>query len=80
MDNKFYGAILVLNTTPDNDTLDAISRDVANEHLRTDSYTYRLSQTLPDNAPVDVVDQYTAQMRDLPKGTYLIISPVEESK
>ena len=80
MNNSFYGAILVLNSTPDADTLDAISRDVANDHLRTDSYTYRLSTSLPENTPVDIADQYTAQMRDLPKGTYLIISPVEESK
>lgn len=79
MTQSFHGAILVLNTTPDTETLDAISHDVANDHLRTNSYTYRLSSTLPENTPVDVADQYTAQMRDLPKGTYLIISPVEES-
>ena len=80
MNNSFYGAILVLNSTPDADTLDAISRDVANDRLRTDSYTYRLANSLPENTPVDIADQFTAQMRDLPKGTYLIISPVEESK
>lgn len=81
MTNSFYGAILLLNTTPDNDTVEAISRDVATEHLLTDNYKFRLSTTLPENTPVDVADQYTAEMRDLPKGaTYLIVYPVEESK
>lgn len=80
MTNSYNGAILLLNCTPDSDTVAAISSDVAANHLRTDSYNYHLSTTLPEGTPVDVADQYTAQMRDLPTGsTYLLVYPVEES-
>lgn len=80
MTTPYYGAILLLNTTPDIETCEAISKDVATEHLSTDSYSYHLSNTLPEGTPVDVYDQYTAQMKDLPRGsTYLLVYPVEES-
>lgn len=75
MTNSFYGAILVLNCTPDIETLDAIAHDVATEHLLTDTYNFRLSSKLPPGTPVDVADQHTAKMRDLPNGTYLIVTP-----
>lgn len=81
MTTKFSGAILLLNETPDDDTADNISRDVASEYFPPNTgYQYRLTTTLPENAPVDLADQYTAAIKDLPLGaTYLIVSPVEES-
>lgn len=76
----YSGAILLLNCTPDPETVEAISRDTATDHLHTDSYNFHLTSTLPEGTPVDVVDQYTAQMRDLPAGsTYLLVYPVAES-
>lgn len=81
MTTKFSGAILLLNETPDDDTADNISKDVASEYFPPNTgYQYRITNVLPDNAPVDLADQYTAALKDLPKGaTYLIVSPVEES-
>lgn len=76
----FHGAILLLNSTPDDDTADAISKDVAEVHFPGDQYRYRVTSELPDNAPVDVADQYSAAIRDLPQGaTYLIVYPVTET-
>lgn len=81
MTNPFHGAIILLNSTPDNDTCDAISKDIATDYFPSDNYNYRLSTTLPEGTPVDVADQYTAEMKDLPRGaTYLLVYPVEESK
>ena len=82
MTNTFSGAILLLNETPDDDTADNISKDVAAEYFPPNTgYQYRLTNILPENTPVDLVDQYTAALKDLPLGaTYLIVSPVEESK
>lgn len=80
MTTPYHGAILILNSTPDSETCDAISKDIAVEHLLTESYNYRLSLTLPEGTPVDVYDQYTAQMKDLPRGaTYLLVYPVDGS-
>lgn len=80
MSIPYYGAILILNSTPDDETCDAISKDIATDHLLTDSYQYKLTTTLPEGTPVDVYDQYTAQMKDLPRGaTYLLVYPAEES-
>lgn len=76
MTTKFHGAILLLNSTPDNDTADAIAGDVAADHFPSQGYKYRVTSTLPENTPVDVLDQYTESMKHLPKGsTYLVVYP-----
>ena len=81
MNTTFSGAILLLNETPDDETADSISADVASEYFPPNTgYKYRLTNVLPENTPVDLADQYTAAIKDLPLGaTYLIVSPVEES-
>lgn len=81
MNTEYHGAILLLNTTPDEDTADSIAKDVAEMHFPDDSYHYRLTKELPSGTPVDLADQYSASLRDLPKGaTYLLVYPVEESQ
>jgi hypothetical protein len=81
MNTSYHGAILLLNSTPDDDTTDNIAKDVAEEHFPEYSYRYRLTNELPDGTPVDLADQYSASLRDLPKGaTYLLVYPVEESQ
>lgn len=78
-ENKpFHGAILLLNSHPDEETVKQIADAAAGIHFPTRTCSYELRETLPDNTPVDVVDQYTAAMRDLPEeAKYLVISPVE---
>lgn len=78
MTTSFSGAILLLNTTPDDDTADAISSDVADLHFPGNGYSYRVTNTLPEDTPVDIADQYSAAIKDLPRGaTYLIVYPTE---
>jgi hypothetical protein len=80
MTTEYHGAILLLNSTPNDETTDSIAKDVAEVHFPEYSYRYRLTNSLPEGTPVDLADQYTASLRDLPTGaTYLLVYPVEDS-
>ena len=72
----FYGAILLLKRTLADDTLEHIAATTAQTHFPGQDYNHYLSLDLPENVPVDVFDQYSAAMRDLPEGAvYFVVSP-----
>lgn len=80
MTTQYYGATLVLNTTPTPDRTEEIARGVAAENFPQQPFNYGLTDTLPEGTPVDVYDQLTAVMRDLPEGaTYMLVYPVDET-
>lgn len=74
----FHGAILLLNSHPDEQTVKDIADAASDIHFPNLTCSYELRETLPENTPVDIVDQYTSAKRDLPEeAKYLVISPVE---
>lgn len=76
--NTFNGAIILLNQTPDPTTVDNIAHDVIEDQFRGIPCEHYITDTLPESTPVDIYDQYTATIRDLPAGAvYLVVVPAE---
>ena len=74
--NTFNGAILLLEYTPDNSVLSDIVRDVTESQFPGMSVQHYISRTLPESTPVDIYDQYTAEIRDLgDDAVFLVIEP-----
>ena len=76
--NTFNGAIFLLNQTPDPETVDNIANDVIESQFLGIPCEHYITDTLPESTPVDIYDQYTARVRDLPAGAvYLVVVPAE---
>lgn len=81
MTPEYYGAILLLKLVPEADRAAQIAQSVAQDYFPDGPYSYEITDTLPEGTPVDVYDQYTAAVRDMPEGAaYMLIYPVEESQ
>lgn len=79
MTNTYHGAILLLNATPDTDTVEAIVADVTAQHFPSYECKHHLTDTLPEGAGPDVVDNPSLALHGLPEGaTYLLVYPVGE--
>lgn len=67
----------MLSSTPTPERASEIASHFAEEYFEDDSYHYRLSETLPENTPVDIADQLNAKRRDAPEGAvFLLVYPV----
>lgn len=76
--NTFNGAIILLNETPDPATVNNIVHDITEDQFRGIPCEHYITDTLPESTPVDIYDQYTARVRDLPAGAvYLVVVPAE---
>lgn len=75
--STYYGATLLLKTTPDQERIQEIAASMAAVHFPEREYSFRLSRSVPEGLPVDVSDQLSAGIRDLPEdAVFLLVSPV----
>lgn len=80
MTPEYYGAILLLKTTPETDRAAQIAHSIAQDYFPDEPYSYEITDTLPKETPVDLYDQYTATIRDMPEGAiYMLVYPIDEA-
>lgn len=72
-----HNATVLLTHTPTDERLHEIVEYVVNEYFPEKDYGYELTYDLPEDTPVDVADQFIAQMRDTPGSILLIVTPLD---
>lgn len=74
-------ATLLLDSRPTQSEGDRIAYAFAMQHFDTDAFIWEISDSLPEETPVDIADQFNAQARDLStEGCFMILRITEENE
>jgi len=68
--DSFYGAVLILTNAS---RASEIAERIASDYFPEDqAYHYKVTESIPDNLPVDLNDQASASFRDAPSGSVVL--------
>jgi hypothetical protein len=74
MTNTFYGATILLNSVPDENTASQIASDTAQKHFPDKEYHFTLSQSIPSGLSVESARELEKRKSQTEGSVYLIIT------